>query len=106
MKRGQLGAVLIIVLLVAAVGAFFIFSQKRAGKATLMRTAADITATEISSDTARGKATCSCIMKDGSVKNPGCVKNCDNNGKLCTDACKTKFPKFVRVTCDPNLVCT
>jgi len=33
MKRGQLGAVLIIVLLVGAVGAFMIFSQKRAGKA-------------------------------------------------------------------------
>lgn len=34
MKRGQLAAVIIIVLLVAAVGAFYVFSDKRAGQAS------------------------------------------------------------------------
>jgi len=33
MKRGQLAAVIIIVLLVAAIGAFIVFSEKRAGRA-------------------------------------------------------------------------
>jgi len=34
MKRGQLAAVIVIVLLVAAVAGFFVFSEKRAGQAT------------------------------------------------------------------------
>jgi len=37
MKRGQLGAVLVIVLVVAAIGGFIIFSEKQAGKAALSR---------------------------------------------------------------------
>jgi type IV secretory pathway VirB10-like protein len=52
MKRGQLTAVIIIVLFVAAVGAFYVFSEKRAGRAALQPAPIGITYSREGTNTA------------------------------------------------------
>ncbi len=103
MKRGQLAAVMLIVILVAVVAAFLIFSQKRVGMTVFPGAApATYVPSECKSITIQAKAGPFCAARsDWMIEFKSALKT--KCGTACTAQLRAYVPRartcFIKITC-------